>query len=142
MKSASFDYSRPHSVAEACGLLAAGEELAKPMAGGQSLGPMLNLRLAQPAAVIDLGAIEGLREAREEGDAVFLGAQVTHAAIEDRRVADPSQGLMPSVAANIRVDPSLNERSQRRSFPSEMAEKTTAPASGESAISCARFGDG
>ena len=65
MKAASFDYSRPHSVAEACGLLAAGEELAKPMAGGQSFGPMLNLRLAQPAAVIDLGAIEGLREARE-----------------------------------------------------------------------------
>jgi len=101
MKAASFEYSRPRSVAEACGLLAAGEELAKPMAGGQSLGPMLNLRLAQPAAVIDLGAIDGLREARDEGDTVFLGAQVTHAAIEDRRVADPSQGLMPSVAANI-----------------------------------------
>jgi carbon-monoxide dehydrogenase medium subunit len=101
MKAALFDYSRPHSIAEACGLLAAGEELAKPMAGGQSLGPMLNLRLAQPAAVIDLGAIDGLREARDEGDAVFLGAQVTHAAIEDARVPDPSRGLMPFVAANI-----------------------------------------
>ena len=101
MKAASFEYSRPRSVAEACGLLTAGEELAKPIAGGQSLGPMLNLRLAQPAAVIDLGAIDGLREARDEGDAVFLGAQITHAAIEDARVPDPSRGLMPSVAANI-----------------------------------------
>jgi carbon-monoxide dehydrogenase medium subunit len=71
------------------------------MAGGQSLGPMLNLRLAQPTAVIDLGAIDGLREARDEGDAVFLGAHVTHAVIEDARVADPSRGLMPSVASNI-----------------------------------------
>jgi carbon-monoxide dehydrogenase medium subunit len=53
------------------------------------------------ASVIDLGAINELREARDEGDAVFLGAQITHAAIEDGRVADPSRGLMPSVAANI-----------------------------------------
>jgi carbon-monoxide dehydrogenase medium subunit len=101
MKAAAFEYARPRSVAEACGLLAAGEELAKPIAGGQSLGPMLNLRLAQPAAVIDLGAIDGLRETRDEGDAVFLGAQITHAAIEDARVPDPSRGLMPLVAANI-----------------------------------------
>ena len=99
MKAAKFEYERPRSVAEACVLLAAGEGLAKPMAGGQSLGPMLNLRLAQPSAVIDLGAIAGLGEVRDDGDAVFLGAQITHAAIEDARVPDPSRGLMPSVAA-------------------------------------------
>lgn len=101
MKAAAFEYARPRSVAEACALLAEGEELAKPVAGGQSLGPMLNLRLAQPAGLIDLTAIEGLRETRDEGDAVFLGAQVTHAAVEDGRVPDPSRGLMPAVAANI-----------------------------------------
>jgi carbon-monoxide dehydrogenase medium subunit len=101
MKAASFDYEKPGTVAEACALLAAGEGLAKPMAGGQSFGPMLNLRLAQPAAVIDLGAIDGLGEVRDEGDAVFLGAKITHAAIEDARVPDPSRGLMPLVAANI-----------------------------------------
>ena len=101
MKAAAFEYARPSDVAEACALLAKGEELAKPIAGGQSLGPMLNLRLAQPNGLIDLGAIDELRQTRDEGDAIFMGAQVTHAAIEDGRVADPSHGLMPSVAANI-----------------------------------------
>ena len=101
MKAAAFEYERPGTAAEACALLAAGAGLAKPMAGGQSLGPMLNLRLAQPSTVIDLTALAGLGEVRDEGDAVFLGANVTHAAIEDGRVPDPSRGLMPFVAANI-----------------------------------------
>jgi carbon-monoxide dehydrogenase medium subunit len=101
MKAASFQYQRPSSAAEACALLAAGAGLSKPMAGGQSLGPMLNLRLAQPDTVIDLTALAGLGEVRDEGDTVFLGANVTHAAIEDARVPDPSQGLMPFVAAHV-----------------------------------------
>jgi carbon-monoxide dehydrogenase medium subunit len=101
MKAVAFDYQSPASGAEACALLAAGAGMAKAIAGGQSLGPMLNLRLAQPQALVDLSAIAALREARDEGDAVFLGAGVTHAAIEDGRVPDPSRGLMPRVAANI-----------------------------------------
>ena len=101
MKAAAFEYERPGTAAEACALLAAGAGLAKPMAGGQSLGPMLNLRLTQPDAVIDLTALARLLEVRDEGDFVFLGANVTHAAIEDGRVPDPTRGLMPFVAANI-----------------------------------------
>ena len=101
MKAAAFEYALPASVAEACTLLAAGAGMAKPMAGGQSLGPMLNLRLAQPDSVVDLNAIADLREVRDEGSAIFIGAGVTHAAIEDSRVADPTQGLLPHVAANI-----------------------------------------
>ena len=101
MKAAAFEYALPVSVAEVCALLAAGAGMAKPMAGGQSLGPMLNLRLAQPDSVVDLNAIAGLREVRAEGGAIFIGAAVTHAAIEDGRVADPTQGLLPYVAANI-----------------------------------------
>ena len=101
MKAAAFEYALPVSVAEVCALLAAGAGMAKPMAGGQSLGPMLNLRLAQPDSVVDLNAIAGLREVRDEGGAIFIGAAVTHAAIEDGRVADPTQGLLPYVAANI-----------------------------------------
>lgn len=101
MKAAAFQYERPDTTAEACALLAAGTGLSKPMAGGQSFGPMLNLRLAQPDAVIDLAMLAALAEVRDEGDSLFIGANVTHAAIEDGRVPDPSRGLMPFVAANI-----------------------------------------
>lgn len=101
MKAAAFEYALPASVAEACTLLVAGAGMAKPISGGQSLGPMLNLRLAQPDSVVDLNAIAGLRDVRDEGRAIFFGAGVTHAAIEDGRVADPTQGLLPYVAANI-----------------------------------------
>ena len=101
MKAAAFDHEGPSTAAEACALLAAGAGLAKVMAGGQSLGPMLNLRLAQPDTVIDLAAVGELDEVRDAVDTVFLGANVTHAAIEDGRVPDPSRGLMPLVASNI-----------------------------------------
>jgi carbon-monoxide dehydrogenase medium subunit len=101
VKAAAFDYECPATPAEACALLAAGDGLCKAMAGGQSLGPMLNLRLAQPSAVIDLAALADLGAVRDEGDTLFIGANVTHAAIEDARVPDPSRGLMPFVAANI-----------------------------------------
>ena len=101
MKSAAFDYARPASVADACSLLAASAGMAKPMSGGQSLGPMLNLRLAQPDSVIDLAGIAAMREVRDEGKALVIGAGVTHAAIEDGQVPDPTRGLLPQVAANI-----------------------------------------
>lgn len=101
MKAAAFEYILPATMAEACTLLAAGAGMSKPMAGGQSFGPMLNLRLAQPDSVVDLNAIAGQREVRDEGRAIFIGAGVTHAAIEDGRVADPTQGLLPHVASNI-----------------------------------------
>ena len=101
MKAAAFSYACPPSVAQVCALLAASGGMAKPMAGGQSFGPMLNLRLAQPDSVVDLAALAALREVRDEGESIFIGAGVTHATIEDRNITDPSQGLMPYVAANI-----------------------------------------
>lgn len=101
MKAARFDYLRPASVDEAVAALAAGEGMAKAMGGGQSLGPMLNLRLAQPAQLVDLRAIAALRDCTSLPDAEVLGAGVTHAAIEDGKVPDPSRGLMPWVARGI-----------------------------------------
>ncbi len=101
MKAAAFSYACPPSVAQVCALLAAGGGMAKPIAGGQSFGPMLNLRLAQPDSVVDLAALAALREVRDEGESIFIGAGVTHAAIEDGKIADPSGGLMPYVASNI-----------------------------------------
>ncbi|ANY17564.1 FAD binding domain-containing protein [Bordetella pseudohinzii] len=83
MKAARFDYSRPSSLAEALKGLLAGENAAKPMSGSQSLGPMLNLRLARPPAVVDVSGLTELRGVERRGDRLRVGAAVTHAEIED-----------------------------------------------------------
>ena len=83
MKAAAFDYARPATAAAARQLLAAAGGMAKLVAGGQSLGPMLNLRLAQPASLVDLTALDAFASVRDDGAALFIGAGVTHAAIED-----------------------------------------------------------
>jgi carbon-monoxide dehydrogenase medium subunit len=99
MKAPAFDFARPKDVDEALKLLAV--EGAKAAAGTQSLGPMLNLRVAHPTLLVDLRGIEELKSVEENKSSVTLGACITHAQIEDRRVPDPTRGLMPSVAANI-----------------------------------------
>ena len=71
------------------------------LAGGQTLGPMLNLRLAQPALLVDITRIPELAAVHEDGDAVTIGATVTHAAIEDGRVPDPTGGFLARVARGI-----------------------------------------
>ena len=98
MKAPAFDYARPKDVASAVKLLAQG---GRPAAGTQSLGPMLNLRVAHPTLIVDLRGIEELRSVSESETFVTLGACVTHAQIEDRKVPDPSGGMMASVAASI-----------------------------------------
>ncbi|UYO55867.1 FAD binding domain-containing protein [Rhodopseudomonas palustris] len=100
MKPAPFDYARPRDLTSALALLASNAG-AKVMAGGQSLGPMLNLRLAQPEQIVDITAIDELKQAEINGDELVLGACITHADIEDGRVPDISAGAMRSVAANI-----------------------------------------
>ena len=101
MKPVAFDYAAPGDLATAVKLLAAGNGAAKVMAGGQSLGPMLNLRLAQPALLIDVRAIPELCQASETAGSIVLGSCITHAAIEDGRVPDATRGLMRAVAADI-----------------------------------------
>jgi len=105
MKAAAFDYARPASGDEAVALLAAGTGMAKALGGGQSLGPMMNLRLAQPDSLVDLRAIAELRGCRRDGtggmETVLIGACTTHADIEDGRFDDPSRGFLPRVAAGI-----------------------------------------
>jgi carbon-monoxide dehydrogenase medium subunit len=100
MKPAPFDYARPASLSEAIGLLA-GTADAKVLAGGQTLGPMLNLRLAQPTLLVDITRIAELAAVHEHPDTITLGATVTHAAIEDGRIADPTRGFLPRVAQGI-----------------------------------------
>ena len=101
MKAAAFDYARPASLELAVELLGSGDGSAKILAGGQSLGPMLNLRLAVPKLLVDVTRIPELLRVEEQGDAVVLGACVTHAAIEDARVTDGTRGVMPGVARGI-----------------------------------------
>lgn len=83
MKPAPFAYHAPASVEEAVGLLSSLGEEAKLLAGGQSLGPMLNLRLAAPTALIDLNRIEGLDYLRvDEVGGLVLGPLTRHRTLE------------------------------------------------------------
>ncbi|HET7690891.1 MAG TPA: xanthine dehydrogenase family protein subunit M [Nocardioidaceae bacterium] len=75
---ASFDYTAPTTIDEALAALADAGDEAKIIAGGQSLLPVLRMRLNAPSTVIDLGRIDGLRGIREEGDALVIGAMTTH----------------------------------------------------------------
>lgn len=81
MKPASFDYLRPATVADALAALAAGGDDARVIAGGQSLMPMLNMRLVQPRLLIDLGRLEELRSLRVEDGWLTIGAAVTQAEV-------------------------------------------------------------
>lgn len=78
---ASFDYFAPSSLSEALQLLADRADDAKVLAGGHSLVPLMKLRLAQPAALIDVGRISELKGISVEGDRVRIGATTTHAAV-------------------------------------------------------------
>ncbi len=75
---AAFDYARPTTVDEALRALADGGEDAKILAGGQSLIPVMRLRLAAPSTVVDLTRVTELRGVREDGDALVIGAMTTH----------------------------------------------------------------
>jgi aerobic carbon-monoxide dehydrogenase medium subunit len=78
MISASFDYVRPESVADAVAAVAAAGEDGKILAGGQSLIPVLRLRMSYPSTLIDVGRIAELRGVRDDGDAIVIGAMTTH----------------------------------------------------------------
>lgn len=99
MKATAFDYARPATLDAALVLL--GDPDAKPIAGGQSLGPMLAFRVVVPTMLVDISRLDVLRAVREDADAVTFGAAVTHAAIEDGRVPDPTCGMMPTIANGI-----------------------------------------
>ncbi|MDO9499039.1 xanthine dehydrogenase family protein subunit M [Falsiroseomonas sp.] len=98
MKPAAFDYLAGAALADAKSALAAG---AKPMAGNQSLGPMLNLRLARPGRLVDIAMLPELRAVTETVTGVRLGAAITHAEIEDGEVPDPTGGWLREAAAGI-----------------------------------------
>jgi aerobic carbon-monoxide dehydrogenase medium subunit len=88
VKPAPFDYAVPTTVDEAVGLLAEHGDEAKVLAGGQSLVPVLALRLARPGVLVDVNRVDGLAGVRRENGAVRVGALTRHAAVErDRDLA-------------------------------------------------------
>jgi len=101
VKAAHFDYTRARSLAHAVELLASGEGFVKLLAGGQTLGPMLNLRLVQPDLLVDVSKLTETNAWREEGGALLIGAGITHAAIEDGKLPGPTGAVLAQVAAGI-----------------------------------------
>jgi aerobic carbon-monoxide dehydrogenase medium subunit len=101
MKASPFEHTRPASLAEAISLLAGDAGTARVLAGGQSLGPMLNLRLAQPSLLVQVNQLPELAGVAIDADAVTIGACVTHAAIADGRVPDIGGNVLAHVADNI-----------------------------------------
>lgn len=83
MKAARFEYARAESLNHALDILDAERSRIKVMAGSQSLGPMLNLRLARPESIIDISSLSMLRNVTKDGSTLRVGAGVTHAEIED-----------------------------------------------------------
>ncbi len=107
MKPAPFDYVRPASLAEACELLA-GDEDARLIAGGQTLVPMLAMRLARPAKLIDILRLPELAGIREEQGAVVVGATTRQAQAERDPVIRASVPLLAHVLPWVGHPPTRN----------------------------------
>jgi aerobic carbon-monoxide dehydrogenase medium subunit len=101
VKPAPFDLLRPTSVADAVTALAQGGPEACVLSGGQSLGPMLNLRVVQPKLLVQVNHLPDLAGVDETPDAITLGACVTHAAIASGRTPDLADGWLAGVAGAI-----------------------------------------
>jgi aerobic carbon-monoxide dehydrogenase medium subunit len=106
---AAFDYLAPSSVEEALAALAEAGDDAKVLAGGQSLLPILRMRLNAPETVVDLGRIEALRGIREEGDHVVIGAMTPYSDILDSPVVRLHAALLAQAIEEV-ADPQIRHR--------------------------------
>jgi len=107
VKPAPFDYVRPASLAEVCALLA-GDEDARVIAGGQTLVPMLAMRLARPAKLIDILRLPELAGIREEPGAVIVGAATRQAQAERDPVIRASVPMLARVLPWVGHPPTRN----------------------------------
>ena len=101
MKPAPFELARPDNLAEAAAALARQPGAARLLAGGQSLGPMLNLRLVRPAVLVPIAHLAELGSVAEDADAVTIGAAVTHSTIADGRTPDVGDRILARIAEGI-----------------------------------------
>jgi carbon-monoxide dehydrogenase medium subunit len=105
----SFDYHAPRSLADALQLMGRLGGDAKLLAGGHSLLPMMKLRFAQPAHLIDLNRIDALRGIREDGDTIAIGAMTTENALIDSPLLRARVPLLAEAARQI-ADPQVRNR--------------------------------
>jgi carbon-monoxide dehydrogenase medium subunit len=106
---AKFEYVRPSSIADAVSALNDGGEDAKVIAGGQSLLPLLRLRLAFPELLVDIGGLDDMRGVADDGDHLLVGARTTlYQLVHDPLIAEHS-GLLAQAAALI-ADPAVRHR--------------------------------
>jgi aerobic carbon-monoxide dehydrogenase medium subunit len=101
MPATPFEYHAPTTIQEALSLLAQYGGEAKILAGGHSLLPIMNLRLAQPKALIDIGKISGLSGIREETGNIVIGAMTTHYMVESSSLLKQKVPILPETAAVI-----------------------------------------
>ena len=106
---AAFDYVAPTSVDEALAALAESGDDAKVMAGGQSLLPILRMRLNAPEKVVDLGRIEELRGIREEGDAIVIGAMTPYSEVVKDPLVRLHAALLAQAVEEV-ADPQIRHR--------------------------------
>ena len=106
---AAFEYVRAESVDHAVSALAEHGDEAKVMAGGQSLLPLMRLRLATPEVVVDVGRLADLRGVREDGDALVIGALTTHHEVMTNELVRQHARLLAEVTASV-ADPAVRHR--------------------------------
>jgi aerobic carbon-monoxide dehydrogenase medium subunit len=106
---AAFDYVAPTTVDDAVRALSEAGEDAKVIAGGQSLMPVLRMRLAAPSKLVDLGRVAELRGVREEGDALVIGAMTTHYDVQNDALIREHASLL-AMATETVADPQVRHR--------------------------------
>ncbi|KAA1422895.1 xanthine dehydrogenase family protein subunit M [Mumia zhuanghuii] len=104
-----FEYESPSTVEDAVRLLAEGGDDVKVLAGGQSLIPVLKLRLAGPELIVDLGRIDGLRGIREDGDALVIGAMTPHHEVATSALVREHAALLAEATSTV-ADPQVRHR--------------------------------
>jgi aerobic carbon-monoxide dehydrogenase medium subunit len=106
---ASFDYEVADSAAHAISLLAEHGDDAKLLAGGHSLLPMMKVRLAQPAVLVDIARVPELSGIRLEGDEVIIGATTRHAEVAGSSLLQAEAPILAYAAAQV-GDPQIRHR--------------------------------
>jgi CO/xanthine dehydrogenase FAD-binding subunit len=107
MKPAPFDYVRPNSLAEVCEVLASDED-ARVIAGGQTLIPMLAMRLARPARLVDILRLTELRGIRAEDDALVIGAVTRQVEVERSELVQRALPLLTKALPWVGHPPTRN----------------------------------
>jgi carbon-monoxide dehydrogenase medium subunit len=97
----SFEYFAPSSLSDAVKFLSEHKDEVKILSGGQSLLPLMKMRLSKPAYIVDIGRISGLDAINEEGTNLIVGGLVTHVQIEDSQLLKKKCPLLPQTATTI-----------------------------------------